>query len=123
MIIPKPIKRALIASIIILTSIIIIDAVFDLSDDKKITTISKMIRFFYTYTGGFFCACGFLLGHLGWYGKKYRPFVLSMSALIIFSAIFTYIQMQIIIKPIWYVLPGIPLGHVFWPQKDIMDNN
>ena len=101
--------------IVIALIAIITDSILALTTPKG-DTFSEVIEMFYRYTGGFFYVLGYIITHLGWYGKNRRSFVVSMSVLLAGLIVFTMIQYSVTIMPIWWVFPGMLFGRLFWPQ-------
>ena len=113
--IPSLMKKTIIFIFSILAIIIIVDIILAVNGVKG-DTISEVTKFFYKFTGGLFFGFGFLFAHLGWYRNKTYHIIISMIVLVLGIIIFTAIQSKLMIQPIIYIVPGIPLGYIFWPQ-------
>ena len=110
-------KKTLIFIIVSFVIIIVTDIIWA-SNGIKGDTISELTRDSFRYTGGIFFAIGYLLAHLGWYRNKRYSIVISMLIMIAGGFIFGFIQSKLLIMPIAWVIPGVPLGHIFWPQDE-----
>jgi di/tricarboxylate transporter len=109
-------KKTLIFILVVFIIIVITDAIWAVNGIKA-DTISEFTRDSFKYTGGIFFALGFLLAHLGWYRDANIPVAVSMIVMIVGGVFFGFIQSRLLVMPIWWVIPGVPLGHFLWPQK------
>jgi len=103
-------------SMLIAFIIVVIYDIVMAANGIKGDTISEITKNAFKYTGGVFFGLGYLIAHLGWYSDKRKPILLSMLVLIVGGIICGFIQSKLLIMPILYIIPGIPLGHIFWCQ-------
>jgi hypothetical protein len=96
--------------------IVIVDSILALNGIKG-DTISEVALFYGIKSGFVPGGLGYVLGHLFWPRKYKVPFVASIFFAIAYASLAHLLQSHFHIVPIIWVVIGIVIGSLLWPQE------